>query len=268
MRDTTFIYALNDPETGECRYVGKADDPHDRLFGNSGHLYECKTEKHHRANWINSLAARGLVPRLEILQEVPYAEWELWERVWIKASRKIGMDLTNATDGGDSGPIMRGKNHPLFGKKHRPASLAKMSAAHKLREKPSQETRAKLSAFQKSRNRRPETGLKISAALTGRKLSAAHCEKMSLSRKGKQPTGLPIKIGAEHPGFGKKCSEATSNFYGVYRRADTGKWRAEINTGGSRKALGTFSSEVEAAEVYDIAAKIHHGVHAVLNFPD
>lgn len=121
--DTTFIYALNDPETGECRYVGKANNPHDRLFGPQGHLKNCH-KKRHSACWIRSLVARGLVPHLEILQEVPVADWPLWERVWIKASRKIGMDLTNATDGGDAVPSFAGRSHL-------PETRAKISASQK-----------------------------------------------------------------------------------------------------------------------------------------
>lgn len=155
--DTTFIYGLNDPETGECRYVGKANDPHDRLFGTGGHIYDCKTKKHHCANWIRSLVTRGLVPHLEILQEVPKSEWKLWERVWIKASRKIGMNLTNSTDGGENPPSHKGKKrsletrkklseskrgeknplfgktgaqHTSFGRKHSLETLRKISVAN------------------------------------------------------------------------------------------------------------------------------------------
>lgn len=87
------------------------------------------------------------------------------------------------------------------------------------------------------------------------------------------------KTGEKHPSFGiktppercakmrRKESTASSKFNGVYRR-ESGKWRAVIYFSGKRIGLGTFAGEVEAAEVYDIAAKIHHGAYAVLNFPD
>lgn len=194
--DTTFIYALNDPETGECRYVGKADDPHDRLFGKNGHLKKCHTLKHHCANWIRSLVARGLVPHLEILQEVPVANWPLWERVWIKASRKIGMDLTNVTEGGEG--LGSGKEHPCFGKrphnfgkKASPEVCARLSGARKGKAPPnkgkkaSPELCAKLSAAHLGKKLSPEHCAKLSASRLGRRLSPEHRAKLSVARKGK-----------------------------------------------------------------------------------
>lgn len=173
--ETTFIYGLNDPETGECRYVGKANDPKRRRWDH----VSTTGKKYHCTNWINSLKARGLRPVLEILQEVPFAEWKTWERAWIKASRLIGMDLTNHTDGGDGlcNPSLEvrkklgkfGKDHrlfgkgPMLGKKHNPESLAKMRAAkigkklsleHRAKlceRRPSSETRAKMRVAQQRR---------------------------------------------------------------------------------------------------------------------
>lgn len=220
---TTFIYALNDPETGECRYVGKANDPHYRLYQ---HLREGHYTKKscHRTNWIKSLFARGLKPLLEILQEVPETEWELWERVWIKASNKIGMDLTNSTAGGDCGPDRTGK-------KHRPETLAKLSASGKGR-KLTSETRAKICASRKGQKPTPESCAKMSAA----------------------------QLGSKH-------TVATSKFRGVSRYRDN-CWRVFIRVSGKNVSIGCFSEEIEAAKAYDIAAKIHHGVLAKLNFPD
>lgn len=224
--DTTFIYGLNDPETGECRYVGKADDPHDRLFGRSGHLYDCHKKNHHCANWIRALVARGLVPQLEILQEVPETEWELWERVWITASRKIGMDLTNATDGGE------GLNNPSS------ETLLKMSLA-KLGKKTSRPS--------------PMKG-KIQTASARAKIKA-HRDKQFFS-----PESLAKRR--------KKMPTSSSGYYGVCRGWRAGKWRAFIAPLGNHINLGTFSEEALAAKAYDAAAKIHYGIHAVLNFPD
>lgn len=165
---TTFIYALNDPETGECRYIGKADDPHARLYN---HLREGHYTKKscHRTNWIKSRLARGLKPLLEILQEVPKIEWELWERVWIKASNKIGMDLTNSTAGGDCGPDMTGKKHNL-------ETLVKISVAH---------TGKKRSAAHCA---------SISAARTGMKFSPEYCANISAGKTGLKLVGATSKF--------------------------------------------------------------------------
>lgn len=97
MVETTFIYALNDPETGECRYVGKADDPQERF---RSHLKQ-RNQRCPRTDWLAALKKRGLRPVLEILDEVPKSEWAFWERKYIFVSRAIGMELLNVTDGGD-----------------------------------------------------------------------------------------------------------------------------------------------------------------------
>lgn len=246
--DTTFIYGLNDPETGECRYVGKADNPHDRLFGSTGHLKSCHKKNHHCANWIKSLVARGLRPLLEILQEVPKTEWELWERVWIKASREIGMDLTNITAGGEGGS-QPGEENPMYGRKHSPETLEKMRAI-KLGKKHSPKTINKM-----CESRAGEKNWAF-----GKKFSPEH-------RAALRAAHIGLNVGEKNPWFGKKRLGASSNFHGV-TFSRPGKWRVRVRTFSNVIHIGYFSNETEAAKAYDIAAKIHHGAYAVLNFPD
>lgn len=100
MAATTFIYALKDPRTDKIRYVGKSDHPTKRL---SAHRYRGK-QPTHKSCWIRGLAMEGLKPNLEVLDEVPKTQWELWEREYIRLFRALGFKLVNLSDGG-GGPI-------------------------------------------------------------------------------------------------------------------------------------------------------------------
>jgi len=96
----TYIYALVDPDTDGVRYVGKADNPHKRL---EIHLAGYEPRTTHKSNWIKSLLAQGKQPELMILEEVDAAAWQEAEKRWIAYFRKVGVSLTNTTDGGEGG---------------------------------------------------------------------------------------------------------------------------------------------------------------------
>lgn len=57
----------------------------------------------------------------------------------------------------------------------------------------------------------------------------------------------------------------TSRYKGVNWDASRKKWLVRININGKDKNLGRFSDEVEAAKVYNKAAKKHYGEFACLN---
>ena len=65
---------------------------------------------------------------------------------------------------------------------------------------------------------------------------------------------------------GKRCSGKTSKFLGVSR--DKKKFVAKIKLDGKTRHIGSFSSEIDAAKVYDEMAKKLFGKFARLNFPD
>mgnify|MGYP001031736385 CR=1 FL=1 len=98
-RPKVWIYALLDPETGEPRYVGKAINPQVRY---AQHLSE-RGRKTHKQCWLAKLNAYGLVPTLELLEQVPEPEWQAAERHYIAEYRRLGARLTNGDDGGYGG---------------------------------------------------------------------------------------------------------------------------------------------------------------------
>lgn len=92
------IYALCDPHTGECRYVGKTIDVDGRF---KKHL----RDKHvsHKQCWISGLKKKGCAPVITVLQTVA-GDGCAEEVLWIKHYRDAGADLTNLTEGGEGMP--------------------------------------------------------------------------------------------------------------------------------------------------------------------
>lgn len=63
------------------------------------------------------------------------------------------------------------------------------------------------------------------------------------------------------------AKHGSSKFRGVYKRRFDTKWRAEITAGRRKRCLGSYASELEAAEAYDKAALTLRGPAAFTNFP-
>jgi hypothetical protein len=94
----TFIYSLSDPITDEVRYIGKANNIKARY---KDHIcIRKKGDTSHRRNWIASLKLNGLLPKLEVIDEVKHEEWEFWERHYISLYKSWGFSLTNHQLGG------------------------------------------------------------------------------------------------------------------------------------------------------------------------
>lgn len=209
--ETTFIYALVDPNTQQIRYVGKSNDPQVRLyrhFREKGNTYKVK--------WLQSLKEKGQTPEILILEEVHVSQWQERESYWISFYRAQGLDLANGTDGGDGihgmkhTPEARAKiseagkgNQYSKGRKHPPEEIARRAASMKGHEV-SEETREKISASKRGKPRSPETIAKMSASLTGRKQSAEMIEKKR-GRKVSEETKMKMSLAAK----GRIVSEET-----------------------------------------------------------
>jgi hypothetical protein len=90
MSRTIYIYALCNPGTDVVRYVGSTENPKSRLAGHIGesHMDWARTDK---AEWIRSLSAQGLRPRLLILGQTTEDRRNEDEAAWM--AMFVGPDL-------------------------------------------------------------------------------------------------------------------------------------------------------------------------------
>lgn len=129
IKPTTYIYILKQPITGEVRYVGKADDPEERL---KKHIWNCNQNNCHKNNWIRALKTKLLKPTLEIIEECEKTKWVEREKYWILFYKNKGANLVNSTDGGE-GIINATKEvrekilKSLLGRTHTEETKTKMS---------------------------------------------------------------------------------------------------------------------------------------------
>jgi len=243
--ETTFIYALCDPDTEIIRYIGKSDDPKVRYVQ---HIKD--KHKTYKVNWIKKLKSSGKVPLLKILEEVDKNCWETAEKKWINRYRLVtGRKLTNTTEGG-AGPNMTEEIR---------RKISKSSKGHIV----SEEQRKKISIANKGRIITPEWRRKISEAFTpefrkrlserrrGKKLSPESCQKISTANKGKKPPTLnaearkrisDAKKGQSHSIETRQIlSEATKRYFSNQEARDKQsnsitKWFSDHPEAKSRKA--------------------------------
>lgn len=92
------IYTLSDSKG--IRYVGQTKNMKNRF---NKHIFEAKKDggKNKRCSWIKSVLNKGLKPKMELIDEVPFDEWAFWEKYWISQIKSWGFNLVNMTEGGE-----------------------------------------------------------------------------------------------------------------------------------------------------------------------
>ena len=157
MEIKNYIYGLIDPKTNQVRYVGKTNNPEQRLFDHTRHS---KKKRTYKDKWICSLIEIGLKPIIAILEECG-DDWAEREMHHIS----LYENLTNLTKGGEGlcGHIFTdehkknisknhkdvfGENNPMFGKTHSDSVKLKLKNIN-LGKKMSEESKNKMSEKRK-----------------------------------------------------------------------------------------------------------------------
>ena len=117
----SYIYELIDPETNRVRYIGKTNNPKNRL---KKHLNECTklgiwTPKN---QWLFYLKNKGLKPIMNIIDKTSDEKINQLEIDYISKYRELYEDLTNDTDGGDG--------YNWIGRKHTPDTIERLKLCH------------------------------------------------------------------------------------------------------------------------------------------
>jgi hypothetical protein len=247
---TAFIYTLSDPETGHIRYVGKTFNRKGRL---KAHV-KCKGNTW-CANWIKSLRPKGLIPIMEVIEEIVtenHLEGEAAEMFWIETLKFYGCRLTNLDSGGGGGrriapEVRRKMSSSHKGKKKSLQWRMKIGAAH-LGMKRSEEAKRNMRV-----PKNPKFGEMVRARMTGYKHTDAARLNMKLSKQNMSPEWKAKIVAAARARRGVKNTwgdKIRAKLLGTHRPESVKQKLREANLGkkhsdeskakmsATRKALG------------------------------
>lgn len=260
MNEFTYIYALYDPRGGNIRYIGKSDNPYNRLKYCHIRKQELNADTH-KSRWIKQLISINLKPTLKIIEKVNKNDWCNKEKYWIKYYKNKGVKLTNETNGGEGREV---------GFKHKKSSVQKIINALTGRFV-SEETRNKI----REKNKKNYYCLTNEQRIINSKYMKDKWNKMTDLEKNKALRTMKNGFTKDR---NKKISKAvrkrpkakncTSEYYGV-SYIDYGKrkkrWRAYYFTNKKQIIIGYFNDEIEAALAYNLEARKLFGEFAKLN---
>lgn len=103
------IYTLEDPESGDIRYVGMTTGTLKQRL--SQHVYDGRNRRSHKSNWISSMLKVDKRPVIKLLEECHEDIWEDVERMYISLFKTWGFNLTNLDEGGKGSIINRKDRH-------------------------------------------------------------------------------------------------------------------------------------------------------------
>lgn len=240
---TCSVYALFSSDDGLIRYIGQTK--RDLKVRLGAHLSAAKVGKTHRDTWIRSVLKRGA--NVLIVELRGDAEWCVAEVEVIREYLKLGVDLVNATSGGD------GVRDPA------PEVRAKIAAAQKGR-KFTAEQRARISARMKAVGITAEhqakmiAGVRLAYANRGPEISAA----LSRSHKG-------VKFTQE------RCANISAGKTG-YRHSEESKatmsaaQRQRMQSPEARAAISAATKDAMASEI--IREKLRAGARRRFDSPE
>jgi len=151
------------------------------------------------------------------------------DAAYLKEADVVNVEMINNPNcyniglGGLCGPVMIGKTHPMYGKKHSKETRKKMSESHK-----GKYTGENHPNYGKTISE--EHKKKLREAHTGRKLSKEHKKKMSEARKGEN-----------HPMYGKKLSQE-------HKKNLSESHKGKILSDEHKKNLSGFTYFIEGKE--------------------
>lgn len=218
-RKTVIIYALEDPETNEIRYVGKTVI---KLYRRLCQHYQGRKNSY-KDSWITSLRSRGLKPIISELDRIENSDdtdWQDVERFYICYLRFLGCRLTNLDVGGTGGNLK------------------------------SEETKKKIGDSHRGRKHTEESRKKFSESHTGKRLSPEHVANMSKAVKG-VPRGPYSKERVEKTAAalrGKKKKPRTAEHQAKLTASQIGRevkpeTKAKISAAQKGKKRGPYSKE-------------------------